>query len=154
MNRASFIVLPSHTSYMSQQSFLSSTNYSSLQRFSPPKNVNHFIFYLPGHPLPIAVAITYYICISTPAELSNFPPCLGNCLRATYMPLSRSTASHTMAMPPLPRRHFFLKPWGHLLPNCCFSWSVRRTYFLGSSADLVLIYCLGLKAPLLMFCLV
>ena len=149
------MVYPLQTSYTSQQSFLSSVYFRSRQMFSPPLLIAKLTLklsklYLPLTPLYMVSARILYIWISTPAELSNLPPVLGNCFTATFWPVSRSTQSQTMAMPPLPRRLSFLKPEGHLFPNYCFSWSDKITTFFGpsylalSTAECVLYFCDGL----------
>ena len=74
------------------------------------------------------------ISTSVFAEVSTiFPRVFGNCFRATmlwpgYLFWLMTSASHTMAAPPLPRRPTFLKPCGHLSPN--FSCSDPRSKLL------------------------
>lgn len=73
------------------------------------------------------------VSISIFAELSiwTYPLTFGNCFKATLIPwnsglrphllASLTSASHTKAIPPLPRRSSFLYPTGHLSPYFSFS---------------------------------
>ena len=74
------------------------------------------------------------ISISVFAEVSIiFPRVFGNYLRATilcpgYLRVFITSASHTIAAPPFPRRPTFLNPVGHLSPN--FSYSEPKSRLL------------------------